>query len=165
MTSRTTWNHCPISYNDEIRQAPASLWLERVRIWDEHWRYYFMLKAIIFVTISETLWVLPGWVNGMTTYFVCIDDASRVYLPSSQKRAYTRNHRFWDWKRKYPGMKRQFDVTAAHGEETRRWTSSDVFEMVQNIKITFEKLVKGVTKSKAHTPFKNLCILYIYLER
>ena len=70
---------------EPLLEDMQKLWLEGVSIWDEHRRAPFLLKAIIFVRISDSpaLRALSGQVKGKYGCFVCVDDTSHVYLPSS----------------------------------------------------------------------------------
>ena len=66
------------------------LFEEGVHMWDEYQQEYFTLHAIIFVTINDytTLRMLFGQVKWKTSYVVCVDEISHLYLPYFQKTVY-----------------------------------------------------------------------------
>jgi hypothetical protein len=121
------------------------LWKYGITIWDEYNKQRFNLKGIIFYTTNDNLACLSltGQVKEKTTCVICMDQTESIYLSSSSKVIYIWHHRFLPHKYKYHQWKTRFDGTTENEEASKHRDDKFVFEIIRNIKVVFEKPVKG----------------------
>jgi hypothetical protein len=87
------------------------LWY-RVQIWDEHKREYFGIKAILFVTVSDSLVAhnLLGQSKKVGCRCPhCFKETDSPYLSESRKIVYMRHRRYIPMKHPFRSMKDQFN--------------------------------------------------------
>jgi hypothetical protein len=98
-----------------------------------------------FYTVNDnpTHLSLTRYVKGKITSVICVDQTESIYLPSSSKLVYMQHHRFLPHKHKYHQWKTWFDGMIENEEAPKYQDGKFVFEMIKNIKVVFEKPVKG----------------------
>lgn len=77
---------------------------------------------------------------------------------------YTRNRQFLPQNQNFQKISTHFNGTVEKVKAPRHCTRAVIFEMVENIDVSFGKPVKGVAKSKLYTPFKKKSIFYKCLD-
>jgi hypothetical protein len=91
-----------------------------------------------------------------------------IYLPSSSKLVYMRQHRFLPPRHRYCQWRSSFDGTIKNGEAPKHQDGKFVFEMVKNINVIFGNPMKGIKRKKSekpleNSPFKKQPIFFRYL--
>jgi Transposase family tnp2/Domain of unknown function (DUF4218)/Transposase-associated domain/Domain of unknown function (DUF4216) len=118
---------------DELLQ----LWAKPgVRVWDEHKREEFDLRALLFVTINDwpALSNLSGQTNkGYNACTHCLSEIESTYLEKCRKNVYLGHRRFL--KQPHPARKRgkHFRGEADHRKKPVRRTGDGVFAMVKDL--------------------------------
>jgi hypothetical protein len=146
------------------------VWEYGVTMWDDYNKQHFNLKAIIFYTINDNpaRLSLTGHVKGKTGCVVCVDQTESIYLLSSSKLVYMRQHKFLPRKHKYHQWRTQFDGTVKNEEVPKHRDDKFVFEMIKIMNVVFSKPLKGKKRKKNEkapkdSPFKKQSIFFRYL--
>jgi hypothetical protein len=113
-----------------------------VRVWDEYKQEYFNLRALLFVTIND--WPALSNLSGQTNkgYNACMHyfgDLEGVYLKKCQKVMYLGYRRFLPRNHQVRKKGKHFKGQAEHRSKPDNRTGEDVFEMVKDVKVVFEK--------------------------
>jgi hypothetical protein len=126
-------------------EGMQKLWKYGVTIWDEYNKQHFNLKDIIFYMINDNLprLFLIGQVKRKTSCVICVDQIESIYLPYSSKLVYMRHRRFLPCKHKYHQWKIWFDGKIDNIEAPKHRDDKFVFQIIKNIKVDFEKPMKG----------------------
>src|SRR6266508_920903 len=80
-------------------------------VWDEFKQECFMLRAMIFVAITDYpgRFSLSGQIKGKNGCLVCLGDTQYVYLFGSKKLVYMRSRRSLPSSHRYHKMRKEFD--------------------------------------------------------
>src|SRR5436190_21622186 len=132
------------------------LWNEGELVWDGFKQECFMLRAMIFVAITDYPggFSLSGQMKGKKGCLVCLGDMQYVYLFGTKKLVYMRSRWFLPPSHRYRKMTKEFDGTEERGRAPKHLDEKLVFELVKNIKVVFRKKVpkgKETTKKRKKT--------------
>ncbi|XP_076925790.1 uncharacterized protein LOC143588750, partial [Bidens hawaiensis] len=128
------------------------LWSRGVNVFDSYKKEYFILRAMIFCTISD----FPAYSNlsgystkGYKACPVCEDDTSSIRLKNCRKVINLGHRRFLPPNHHYRNKKREFNGKTEH-EEVR--TQFDAFDRVKNLNVVLGKISraeKGIWEKKS----------------
>src|SRR5947207_1476629 len=101
-------------------------------VWDEFKQECFMLRAMIFVAITDYPggFSLSGQMKGKKGYLVCLGDTQYVYLFGSKKLVYMRSQWFLPSSHRYREMRKEFDGTEEKDRAPKHLDGKLVFELV-----------------------------------
>jgi hypothetical protein len=111
-------------------------------VWDEHKQEEFDLRALLFVTIND--WPALSNISGQTnkgykacTY--CLQETKSKYLANCKKNVYLSYHRFLSKIHTVRKKGKHFNGKADHRDKPKEYTGDDVFDMVKDIEVIYEK--------------------------
>jgi hypothetical protein len=119
------------------------LWYnDGVRVWDEHEHEYFGLKAILFVTVSDS--PMTHNLSGQSKKVHCgcphcFRETDSQYLSESQKIVYMGNQRYIPMKHQFRSMKDQFNGNTKKRRPPPHLTGHEVYEMVKDVHVALGK--------------------------
>jgi hypothetical protein len=132
-----------VTYFTPLIEDLKELWYnDEVQVYDEHKREYFGLKAILFMTVSDSPAArnLSGQSNkvgcGCPHYFREIDSQ---YLSESQKIVYMGHRRYIQMKHQFWSKKDQFNGNTEKRHRPPHLTGHEVYEMVKDIHVVLGK--------------------------
>jgi hypothetical protein len=113
-----------------------------VQVWDRHKCEYFGLKAILFVTVSES--PVAHNLSGQSKKVGCrcphyFRETESQYLSESQKTVYMGHRRYIPMKHPFQSMNDQFNGNTEKMCLPHHLTSHEVYEMVMDVHIVFGK--------------------------
>ena len=152
-------------YLQPLMDDLVTLWKDGVEVWDASKQEYFVLRALLLITINDypALGNLSGKViKGFNACIKCLEATAGMYLNNSGKVVYTRNRRFLRREHPYRTCKHKFDGTEEHALQPEHRTGREVYNLVKDIKCTFGKLVPAAsTSTSGPTPlFKKRSIFW-----
>jgi hypothetical protein len=115
---------------------------DRVQVWDEHKREYFGLKAILFMTVSDS----PAAHNlfgqckkiGYGCLY-CFRETDSLYLSESQKIVYMRHRCYIPIKHLFQSMKDKFNDNNEKRCPPLHFIGHEVYEMVKDVHVLLGK--------------------------
>jgi hypothetical protein len=131
------------TYFKSLVEDLKELWYnDGVQVWDEHKREYFSLKAILFVTVSDSLAAhnLSGQskkVGCKCPY--CFRETDSQYLRESQKIVYMRHRHYITMKHPFWSMKDKFNGNNEKRRSPPHLTGHEVYEMVKDVHVILGK--------------------------
>jgi hypothetical protein len=131
------------TYYTPLVEDLKELWYnDRVQVWDEHNREYFGLKAILFVTVSDS----PGTHNllGHSKKAGCrcphyFKETDSQHLSKSQKIVYMGHRRYIPLKYQFWSMKNQFNGNTEKRRPSPHLTGHEVYKMVKDFHVALGK--------------------------
>jgi hypothetical protein len=113
-----------------------------MQVWDEHKYEYFQLKAILFVTISDS----PAARNlsgqskkvGYRCWY-CFREIDSQYLSESRKIVHMGHWHYIPMKHQFQNMKDQFDGNTEKRYPPPHLTSHEVYEIVKDVHVILGK--------------------------
>ena len=122
------------------------LWSEGIEVWDEYKHEYFNLRALLFVTVSDS----PAQRNlsGQSKRMPggcphCLDETDYTYLNKSRKIVYMCHRRFLSPKHPFRRMKHHFDGTVEKNGPPHQFSGKDVYNQVKNVHVVLGKRKKS----------------------
>jgi hypothetical protein len=94
---------------------------------------------------------LTRQIKGKTACVVYVDQTKSIYFPSSSKMVYIWHRRFLPPKHRHHQWRSWFHSTIENEEAPKHRDGKFVFGMIKNIKVIFEKPVKGIKRNKARS--------------
>jgi hypothetical protein len=132
-----------------------------VWVWDEHKREYFGLKAILFVTVTDS----PAAHNlsGQSKKVGCgcphcFRETYSQYLSESQKTVYMRHRRYIPMKHQFQSMKNPFNGNTKKMCPPSHLTSHEVYEMVKDVHVILGKQKRTGKKTEKDDMWKKQLI-------
>ena len=113
-----------------------------VRVWDEHKKEEFNLRALLFVTINDwpALSNLSGLSNkGYNACTHCLHETESVHLPNCKKNVYLGHRRFLPKIHPVRKKGKHYNGKADHRPKPAERTGAEVFDMVKDLKVIFGK--------------------------
>ncbi|XP_037440289.1 uncharacterized protein LOC119308287, partial [Triticum dicoccoides] len=111
-----------------------------VRVWDEHKKEEFNLRALLFVTINDwpALSNLSGLSNkGYNACTHCLHETESVHLPNCKKNVYLGHRRFLPKIHPVRKKGKHYNGKADHRPKPAERTGAEVFDMVKDLKVIF----------------------------
>ncbi|XP_076955180.1 uncharacterized protein LOC143629918 [Bidens hawaiensis] len=120
-----------------------TLWGIGVEVYDSYKKERFMLRAMIFCTISD--FPAYGNLSGYTTKGkfacpVCEDKTTSKWLDDCKKTVYMGHRKFLPFDHIYREREKEFDGSTEHESIRKQF---DAFDRVKNINTVFGKVVRG----------------------
>jgi hypothetical protein len=119
------------------------LWYnDGVRVWDEPKREYFGLKAILFMTVSDSPAArnLSGQSKKVGCgYPHCFRETDSQYLSESRKTVYMGHQRYIPMKHPFWSMKDQFNGNTEKRHPPPHLTCHEVYEMAKDVHVVLGK--------------------------
>ena len=119
-----------------------TLWSKGAEVWDENKREYFDLRALLFVTISDS----PATCNlsGQSKKLGCgcphcLDGKDCRYLNKSRKMVYMGHRRYLPLKHPLRKMKHLFDGTIEKRPPPQHKSGKEVYDQVKHINVVLGK--------------------------
>jgi hypothetical protein len=119
------------------------LWYnDRVQVWDEHKHVYFGLKAILFMSISDS--PVTRNLSGQSKKVGCgcphcFRETNSQYLSESQKIVYMGHRRYIPMKHPFRSMKDKFNGNTEKRCPPPHLTGHEVYEMVKYVHVVLGK--------------------------
>ncbi|XP_037469237.1 uncharacterized protein LOC119341469, partial [Triticum dicoccoides] len=113
-----------------------------IRVWDEHKKEEFNLRALLFVTINDwpALSNLSGLSNkGYNACTHCLHETESVHLPNCKKNVYLGHRRFLPKIHPVRKKGKHYNGKADHRPKPAERTGAEVFDMVKDLKVIFGK--------------------------
>ncbi|XP_037469296.1 uncharacterized protein LOC119341526, partial [Triticum dicoccoides] len=113
-----------------------------VRVWDEHKKEEFNLRALLFLTINDwpALSNLSGLSNkGYNACTHCLHETESVHLPNCKKNVYLGHRRFLPKIHPVRKKGKHYNGKADHRPKPAERTGAEVFDMVKDLKVIFGK--------------------------
>jgi hypothetical protein len=142
------------------------LWYnDRVRVWDEHKREYFGLKAILFVTVSDSQ--VAHNLSGQSKKAGCecphcFRETDSQYLSESQKTVYMGHRHYIPIKHPFQSMKDQFNGNTEKRHPPPHLTGHEVYEMVKYVHVVLGKRKRTGKNTEEDDTWKKQSIFYSY---
>jgi hypothetical protein len=113
-----------------------------VQVWDEHKHEYFGLKAILFVTVSDS----PAAHNLSRqskkvgcSYPRCFREIDSLYLSVSQKIVHMRHRRYIPMEDQFQSMKDQLNGNTEERHPPPNLMGHEVYDMVKDVHVVLGK--------------------------
>jgi hypothetical protein len=127
------------------------LWSEGIEVGDEYKYEYFNLRALLFVTVSDS----PAQRNlsGQSKRMPggcphCLDETDCTYLNKSRKKVYMGHRHFLPPKHPFRRMKHHFDGTVEKNGPPHQFSGKDVYNQVKNVHVVLGKRKKSYKNIK-----------------
>jgi hypothetical protein len=131
------------TYFRPLVEDMMELWYnDRVQFWNEHKREYFGIKAILFVTVSDS----PAARNlsGQSKKVGCgcpdcFRETNSLYLSESRKIVYMGHRRYIPMKHPFRSMKDKFNGNIEKRRPPPHLIGHEVYEMVKDVNVVLGK--------------------------
>jgi hypothetical protein len=131
------------TYFKHLVEDMKELWYnDGVQVWDEHKHEYFGLKAILFVTVSDSLAARNLLEQSKKVGYGCTHcfrETDSQYLSKSWKTVYIGHRLYIPMKRQFQSMKHQFNGNIEKMHPPPHLTGHEVYEMVKDVHVVLGK--------------------------